>query len=113
MIGIDLVEIERICELYSKHKDRFVNRILAEEELEQFSEKQDKERFLAKSWAVKEAYYKAKGTGILKQSDFKAVWVTHDAYGRPILNTKDGTMGHVSITDTDHYAQAVVMLTSS
>lgn len=110
MIGIDLVEIERICELYSKHKDRFVNKILAEEELKEFDSKKDKEKFLAKSWAVKEAYFKAKGTGILKQSDFKTVWVTHDSLGKPILNTTDGTKGHVSITDTEHYAQAVVML---
>ena len=113
MIGIDLVEIERVSELYSRYKERFVQRILAEEEIEQFNNKKDKETFLAKRWAVKEAYFKAKGTGILNQSDFKTVWVTYDQLGKPLLNTRDGTPGHVSITDTERYAQAIVMLTSS
>jgi len=113
MIGIDLVEIERVRELYIRHKQRFIDKILAEEELDQFNSKENKENFLAKRWAVKEAYFKAKGTGILTSSDFKSVWVTYDQYGKPLLNTRDGTKGHVSITDTDHYAQAIVMLTSS
>jgi len=113
MIGIDLVEIERVNEIYYRHKEHFANRILTEEELKQFTSNLEKGRFLAKRWAVKEAYFKAKGTGILNQKDFKSVWITYDSNGKPMLNTLDGTAGHVSITDTEHYAQAIVMLTSS
>ncbi|MEE3928446.1 4'-phosphopantetheinyl transferase superfamily protein [Mycoplasmopsis ciconiae] len=61
MIGVDLVKISRF-EDPKKHQKKFISRFLNEQEIETFENIlnfEDKSVFLAKTWAVKEAIFKA------------------------------------------------------
>lgn len=109
-IGTDLVEIERL------KKGSYMNlakRILTEKELEIFSSFTHEGRkieYLAGRFASKEAYSKAYGTGIGVIS-FLDIEVLNDKMGKPyinILNSKHKI--HLSITHTESYALAFVIL---
>ena len=57
-IGCDVVELKRVADVYEKHGERFVLRILTTEELPLFNKRKalGEERlhaFLASRWAVK------------------------------------------------------------
>lgn len=57
-LGVDLVTISRFK---NKNKE-FIERLLSEEELAEFNKldnEESKELFLARSWAIKEAIFKA------------------------------------------------------
>ncbi len=112
-IGCDVVELKRVADVYEKHGERFVHRILTDEELPLFEKRKSlgSERmnaFLASRWAVKEAISKALGTGITAEVSFHAMEILHTASGAPMVlfkgNLKDrlqeeGIFVHVSITD--------------
>ena len=69
-IGLDLIEIERIENVYNKQKQKFVERILSKEEqikFNSFSQQKRKIEYLAGRFATKEAFSKALGTGLGKQ----------------------------------------------
>lgn len=55
-IGVDIIEIERV-------NDKLAERVLSKEEMEIWKKRQTKE-FLAGRFALKEAFFKAIGTGI-------------------------------------------------
>ena len=68
-IGIDLIEIDRIKDVYIKQSDKLIHRILTEQEQQKFNSfKNDKRKleFLAGRFATKEAFSKALGTGLGK-----------------------------------------------
>lgn len=113
-IGIDLIELERVEKHI--HNDAFVNRVLTPAERETFDCLGDKRKveFLAGHFSVKEAYAKAKGTGIGKTVSFQDLTVVNDSMGKPVLTdrTSDGCAIHVSITHTDHGAAAVAIIES-
>lgn len=71
-VGIDLVEIERIQDWYTKRPE-MVNKILTRDELNIFNKiklESRKIEFIAGRFAVKEAFSKAMGTGIGKNTAF-------------------------------------------
>lgn len=112
-IGCDVVELKRVADVYARHGDRFVHRILTEEELPIFEKRKSlgNERmfaFLASRWAVKEAISKALGTGITAEVSFHAMEILHNSSGAPIAVFKgelknrlqeEGILVHISITD--------------
>ncbi|MCU0105346.1 holo-ACP synthase [Acholeplasma vituli] len=110
--GIDLVEIERIEKAFS---EAFVQRILAHKELEYFHSIHNEHRkmtFLAGRFAAKEALFKA-----LKQGDltlnFKDICILNDAHGAPYFEAfpnRERYHLELSISHTDHYAVAIVLL---
>ena len=55
MIGIDLTRISR----FENASESFIEKILHENELLDYSKAKNKARFLAKRWSVKEALFKA------------------------------------------------------
>jgi len=108
-IGTDLVEIERIKKGPLKS---LVKRILTEKETEiyeNFNNENRKIQFLAGRFAAKEAYSKALGTGIGKIS-FLDIEVLNDSLGKPYINIENDILIHLSITHTDSYAQAFVVI---
>ncbi|PCF86055.1 holo-ACP synthase [Staphylococcus intermedius] len=110
-IGIDLVEIGRMIETVQR-QPRFPERILSEQELERYHDFTIERRrieFLAGRFAVKEAFSKALGTGIGKTITFKQIHCENDALGKPTIQM-EGYHVHVSITHTEHYAAAQVIL---
>ena len=71
-VGVDIVEIERFRKIIERHDDKFAKRVLADKEYNIYLKSTNKEQYLSKCWAVKEAFVKAMGTGftgIYKKTD--------------------------------------------
>ena len=54
--GIDIVEISRIATSYERYEKKFASKILHDNELNEFDVSTNKIAFLAKRFAVKEAF---------------------------------------------------------
>jgi len=63
-IGVDLVSVDRITRVYDKFPERFIERILTDDEKAQFEAKGLSMQTLAARFAAKEAVLKAIGCGI-------------------------------------------------
>jgi holo-[acyl-carrier protein] synthase len=112
-IGIDIIELKRIESLLENKK--FINRVLTETEREHFEQLLLKRKieFLAGRFAVKEAYAKARGTGIGKELSFQDIEVTKDERGKPIVKSnQEDEIVHVSISHSRDYAVAQIILES-
>lgn len=119
-IGTDLVTIKRIEEALFRFGDRFLHRILNEEEVADYAKSSQPARFVAKRFAVKEAFSKAYGTGIGEIVGWHDVRVNHDALGKPLIQTSQVLMEilhaqqithtHLSITDEAEHALAFVVI---
>jgi len=121
--GIDLVETARIAENIERYGDRFVRRLYTPGEIaycEKF--KNRAERFAAR-FAVKEAAFKALGTGWRQGVRWLDVEVVNQASGKPelMLHGRAGEIARslgvivktVSISHADHYAVAQVLFESN
>ena len=111
-IGVDLVELSRIKDICD---ERFISRILSDEErllYEDMTSEKTKLMFLGGRFAAKEAIFKAisKGPGDTNYNDFS---ILKDENGKPYVKTsffKNDEVIHVSITHTDTYAIAYVII---
>ncbi len=106
-LGIDIVEIDRIKQHFSK---RFVQRILSPDEMILYDKMMSTKRqfeFLAGRFAAKEAYVKAYqrfDTAL----NFKDVSILNDEFGAPYLSApQSNDKVLISISHSDHYAVAV------
>ncbi|HBS26010.1 MAG TPA: holo-ACP synthase [Gammaproteobacteria bacterium] len=118
-IGTDIVEIDRIRQIYLRHPEKFISRILSESEQRDFAEIDNKAAFLAKRFAAKEAAAKALGTGIGEHAAFVDFSVTHSAEGQPILDIqgrakalmqqRNLVASHISLSDESALALAFVV----
>ena len=121
-IGTDIVAIERMAGLWSRHGERAAEKLLAEEERPALAGAADPARFLAKRFAAKEALGKALGTGIRAPLLLPAIAIIHDALGKPgfrfsrevddLLKAR-GLSAHLSLSDERDYAVAFVILEHS
>ncbi len=119
-IGVDLVLVGRMNEALGRHGRRFAERLLTVEELREFDAHPQAARFLAKRFAVKEAFAKALGMGMRSPLRWSWVGTVHDALGAPRLHfhpelatwlqSRGVTQTHVSITDEQQQAMAFVIL---
>ncbi|KEO81004.1 holo-ACP synthase [Tumebacillus flagellatus] len=117
--GIDITEIERIAGLLERHGATIWKRILAPEEREMYDSPRRRAEYLAGRWAAKEAASKALGTGIGKVS-LQDLVITKNDLGAPSLTLRGYaaeralelgvTSTHVSISHSDKYAVAQVIL---
>ncbi len=117
-IGIDLIEVDRIQELVSRHGDGFLKRVLhAETDRARFT-RGDGGTHLAGLFAVKEAVMKALGTG-MAGARFAEIRVVHLDSGQPTIALEGLALEHaqkrgvtgwqVSITHTKQTAAAVAI----
>lgn len=110
--GIDIIDLFRIEQII-KRQTKFANRILVENELNQF-EKLSKSRqieFLAGRFAAKEAYAKARGTGIGKKLSFLDIEIEKDLKGKPYIRSKlEHECIHLSISHSKQCAIAQVII---
>lgn len=105
-IGTDIVSIKRISGLYKEFGDKFVQRILSNEEIKKFKafkRKADAIGYLAKRFAGKEAVAKAFGTGIGKLS-FTDISILNDGVGKPyvVISRQSSVVSkniHISLSD--------------
>lgn len=111
-IGLDIVELDRIARLDGKSA-KFRMRILSDAELKRYEQLPQHRRieFLAGRFAGKEAFAKARGTGIGNGCRFEQIEILPDAVGKPTLSF-DGELveGFISITHTQTVAAAQVVL---
>ena len=104
MIGIDIVEISRIRDLYEKYGYKFLSRILHEEEIDIIKCRKDIFPTVAGRFAAKEALVKASGD---KTFNFKNVCVLNDKDGKPFF--KNMQQFELSISHERNYAVAMVI----
>ncbi len=107
-IGIDIVEFEEIKERLS---DRFINRILSEQELVKYHQITNTDRkmaYLAGRFAAKEAYSKVYKK-FEEPLNFKDVIILNDENGAPYIISKYCPEDHVSvsISHSRNYAVAI------
>ena len=81
-IGLDVLRVKRIELVYKRHGQRFVDRLLHPLERKEFEGAARPVQYLAKSFAVKEAFVKALGTGFFGVSH-EDVGVVRKALGKP------------------------------
>lgn len=81
-IGLDVLRVARIAKVYRRHGDRFVDRLLHPLERKEYAASKRPVQYLAKSFAVKEAFVKALGTGFFGVSH-EDVGVVRKALGKP------------------------------
>ena len=118
-VGTDIVAVVRLGDLYRKHGERALAKILAPGERADCRAAADPARFLAKRFAAKEAFGKALGTGLsgMRLGDIQVV---NDRNGRPEmvlhgtalarLGAVGGARVHVSLTHESDNAVAVAII---
>ncbi|ALZ88492.1 4'-phosphopantetheinyl transferase [Aerococcus urinaeequi] len=112
-LGTDLVETARIKEAIANNS-RFVGKLLTENELSTYTDILNEKRrveFVAGRWAAKEAFAKAYGTGISSQLHFQDIEIVNNDQRKPlVICDKVDTPVHITISHTDHYATATVII---
>lgn len=119
-VGIDLVEIKRICQVLIR-SPQFINKILTKSEIEFCScfNTTRQNEFIAGRFAVKEAFAKAIKTGIGRSFSFQDLSVLPDSQGAPNCEfspkftkiiAKNNWQINISITHTKDLAQAIVIV---
>ena len=119
-IGTDILEIKRIDEVLTRLGDRFVRRILTEQEQAEYRDSGQPARLLAKRFAAKEAIAKALGTGIGRGVSWQDMQVEHNDSGAPLVRLSGGALEVVqrrggsrvelSLADEQDYVVAFAVL---
>ncbi len=119
-IGTDIVAVARLADMRARYGSRLAQRLLAPDEWGDYAGTRDKDGFLAKRFAAKEALAKALGTGLRFPVSLGNMVLTHDRLGRPSfafapelanwLKARRVGAVHLSISDERHYAVAYVLV---
>lgn len=118
-IGTDIVTVARVVEMYRRHGERALEKLLAPTERDACRKSAAPGRFLAKRFAAKEAFGKALGTGVRAPALLTAIAVGHDPQGKPVLEfsptlaehlAERRLVAHLSMSDEQEHAIAFVVL---
>ncbi len=119
-VGTDILQIKRIEETVARLGDRFVQRILTEQEQQEYRVSKQGSRLLAKRFAAKEAIAKSLGTGIGRGVSWQDIQIEHDANGAPVVRLlggarraaveRGGTRVELSLADEMDYVVAFAVL---
>jgi len=117
-VGIDLTDIERVKKDLERWGEKFVMRILGDEERIIYRQKQDKVKFVAGRFAAKEAVMKALGSFFDSGVYPINIQILNDLYGKPYVHLDDDVRERildkeikVSITHERKMAAAVAIMT--
>lgn len=89
-LGTDILRVQRIERVVERLGDRFVRRILTEDECLEYRQSGQPNRLLAKRFAAKEAVAKALGTGIGRGVSWQDIQIDHDENGAPLVRLTGG-----------------------
>ena len=114
--GIDLVEIDRVNNIYAKYKKNFISKYFLNDQFKSINK-----NLLANNFAIKEAFSKSIGMGFRSPCYPNNIVVSRNELGKPVISLKnklesylDDTFGkyviHVSLTDTKLYSIASVII---
>jgi holo-[acyl-carrier protein] synthase len=116
VVGVDLVEVDRIAQAIVRFGSRFFQRIFTPEELEQSHRRT---AWLAGRFAAKEACAKALGTGVGAAAAWRDMQILRQPGGKPSLRLLGDaaeraaalsiTQVDLSISHTHQYAVAIVV----
>ncbi|MBW8328180.1 MAG: holo-ACP synthase [Thiobacillus sp.] len=119
-IGTDLLDAGRIRSGLARYGEHYADRILAPAEHAGYYASRDPARFLAKCFAVKEAFAKAAGTGLRAPVTLRNIAVLRDPQGKPYVQCAPDldawlaahgvTAHHVSLSDESDLILAYVIL---
>ena len=123
-IGVDLLKVDRIEQVFGRHGVKFVERILGPEEIEKFHQRYQRDpqrgiRFLATRFAAKEAFSKAIGLGMHSPMAWSRMQTLNENGGKPRVQLSEPLAGwyrqrfgpaHVSITDESDSVLAFVLV---
>ena len=118
-IGTDIVDIARLDEMYARHGERTLEKLLAGSERDECRRSSTPARFLAKRFAAKEAFGKALGTGVRAPALLPSIAVVHDHLGKPSFEfapdlaahlAERGLTAHLSLSDERDSVVAFVIL---
>ena len=122
-IGTDLLDAERIRSGLARFGEHYADRILAPAEHAGYYASGDPARFLAKCFAVKEAFAKATGTGLRAPVSLRNIAVLRDPHGKPFIEcapelvawlaARGVTAHYVSLSDEGDLVLAFVVLEQS
>ena len=82
-IGTDIVRVERIANMISKHPDTFLKKVFTENEIAYCQPRKASVQHFAGRWAAKEAILKAFGTGWAKGVQWTDIEVLNEMGGKP------------------------------
>ena len=122
-IGNDVVEVARVGEVFRRHGERFLERILGEEERRIHAARAARSgargiAFLATRFAAKEAVAKALGLGMRYPMTWRSVEIVPARSGRPqalvhgdlaLLVAERRLRLHVSVSDLESLAFATAI----
>ena len=114
--GIDLVEIDRVNNIYAKYKKNFLSKYFLNDQFKTFNT-----NLLANNFAIKEAFSKSIGLGFRFPCYPNNIVIIRNKLGKPVISLKsklknylNDTFGkhviHVSLTDTKLYSIASVII---
>ena len=119
-VGTDILKIARIDDVVERLGERFVQRILAPAEVEEYRASAQPNRLLAKRFAAKEAIAKALGTGIGRGVSWQDMLIVHDDNGAPgvvlsggaleAVGARGGNRVELSLADELEYVVAFAIL---
>ncbi len=125
-IGTDITYVSRVAAVFERHPERFVKRILGEQEQQVFKGRYERDsrrgmRYLATRFAAKEAFSKAIGLGMHMPMAWSRMQVLNAASGKPQVVLAEPLKGwfeqrfgaaHVSLTDESDTVMAFVIVES-
>ncbi len=95
MIGIDIIQINRIEEFLKNFGQKGLERFLSKKEIETFIRPES----IAGIWAAKEAFSKAVGTGIGKNCSFKDIEIYKNSKNKPCFTAS--TLENFNLKNAD------------
>jgi len=119
-LGSDLIDVERIRTVLTKHGDRFLKRVFTDEEQAYCNSLKYPHKHYAARWAAKEAVSKCFTTGIGEHLHWTSISVYHgsrkeplvrlDAKATALLLEVGATHVWLTLSHTDSHALAVAAL---
>lgn len=100
--GIDIVNLNRFDSMNEVRLTRLARRICTAHEFELFNSSKNKNRYLSKIWAGKEAIAKAFGTGIAKDITWKNIQIENNTLGKPSVWFKEKIAGPICHLSFSH-----------
>ena len=119
-LGTDIIEIVRIGQMIERHGEIFLQRVYTDGEIRYCQRRKECYQHFAGRFAVKEAVFKALGTGWTQGVSWRQVETTNDESGRPAVLLRGNARQiadrmavktiHVSISHSQSHAIAQVIL---
>ena len=123
-IGTDVCDIRRIEATFERQGERFVRKVLGEQELAIWQRRSERWpgrglRYLATRFSAKEAFSKAIGLGMRMPMTWRACEILNMPSGQPVIVLHgtlktwfeaQGLRAHVTVTDETDYAASFVVV---